>query len=141
MSVRLKLSAAANEFKIERHTLAARLTAASIKPDEDDKYTIPQLCQAVYGDYEIEKTRESKERADKLALENGVSRKELIPACDVIRVWSFIITAFRDRVLAAQLSTELRDELLGILESPTVNDYFTSKQAIPADLEPAAEAD
>jgi len=132
---------AASEFGFDRRTIRNRLLVAGTLPGNDNRYATADIAAAIYGDYEGEKTRETKERADKLALENGVSRKELIPASDVIRVWSFIITAFRDRVLAAQLSTELRDELLGILESPMVNDYFTSKQAIPADLEPAAEAD
>lgn len=48
-------------------------------PGGDGKFSTEQICAAVFGDYRGEQLRELREKADKLALENALSRKEQIP--------------------------------------------------------------
>lgn len=51
-------------------------------------------------DLATERARLAKEQADKVALENAVSRNELMPEAEVISTWQGIITAARAKFLA-----------------------------------------
>jgi hypothetical protein len=84
--IRWSVELAASEFQIDRKTLSKRIRAGDIRPGADGKFSTEQICAAVFGDYRREQLRELRQRADKLELENQVTRKERIPIEDVLTV-------------------------------------------------------
>jgi hypothetical protein len=78
-TIRWSVELAASEFQIDRKTLSKRIRAGDIRPGTDGKFSTEQVCAAVFGDYRREQLREIRERANKLELENQVTRKERIP--------------------------------------------------------------
>lgn len=85
-AIRWTVERAASEFQIDRKTLTKRIRASDVVPGEDGRFSTEQICSAVFGDYRGEQLRELKERADKLALENALSRKEQVPVKVVMAV-------------------------------------------------------
>lgn len=51
-------------------------------------------------EYKAEKTRQARETADKLALQNALLRKELVAVADVRREWVTVATDLRSTILA-----------------------------------------
>ena len=103
---------AAQEFGLHRDTLKKRLLGAGLSPDEDRVYSTRQICTAIYGDSHSEKTRLSKEQADKTALDNAERRKELIRVDDALEIVQRFCYAIRQKVVAANLSDEEKNRIL-----------------------------
>jgi phage terminase Nu1 subunit (DNA packaging protein) len=107
---------AASEFNINPRTLTNRLRQLDINPDKDGAFSTLQICSAVFGDYESERLRLTKEQADKLALENQQSRKELINVNDLADNLTKFISAARQRVLSnLKLDEDEKDKILSEL--------------------------
>ena len=70
------------------------------------------IARAAGDDLNAEKTRLTREQADKTAIENARLRAELVPAVLVERAWGKMLGAFRARLLRlpAQLATSLVNE-------------------------------
>jgi hypothetical protein len=119
VSIRWTVELAASEFQIDRRTLAKRIRAGDIRPGTDGKFSTEQVCAAVFGDYRREQLREMRERADKLELENQVTRRERIPL---------------DVVMA--VNTEVEQAIAGIIKASklpiaAVNEIFDQLRDIP----------
>jgi len=67
--IELSLTRAATEFGVSRDTVQRGLHALGIEVKDGATYSIGQLYRAVSGDLRLERTRETRLRADKLALE------------------------------------------------------------------------
>src|SRR5438477_12663170 len=101
--VRWSVERAASEFQLDRKTLTKRIRAGDINPGTDGKFSTEQICAAVFGDYRREQLREIRERANKLELENQVTRMERIPVEDVLQVNNECDLAIRGIILASKL--------------------------------------
>lgn len=108
------LTRAANEFGCSRETLKKRLLANGIELAET--YTTREICSAIYGDYDSEKTRLAKEQADKIALANAESRRELIRVEDAAEITQRFCYAIRQKFLATALSDEEKNAVLKEIE-------------------------
>jgi len=75
-------------------------------------------------DSEHELARLRKEQADKVALENQVSRGELMPEAEVVSTWQSIITAARAKFLA--LPTKMAPILAPVTDPIDVQDQLTA---------------
>lgn len=71
-----------------------------------------------------ERARLAKEQADKVALENAVSRNELMPEAEVVSTWQTIITAARAKFLA--LPTKMAPILAPLTDPVDVQDKLTA---------------
>ena len=111
-AIRWTVQRASVEFGIHRETLAKHLRRESVHPGSDQKYSTSDICKGVFGDLRREQTRESKERADKLALDNAERRKELIPAGDVFCLLEGSFISIRERILGSSLSETEQTDLL-----------------------------
>ena len=69
---------AAKEFDIARETLRRRLGDSHQEPEPDGCYSIKHLTTAMFGDLYGAKLRTQNERAEKLRIQNEVSRSELL---------------------------------------------------------------
>jgi len=67
--LQLSLTRAATEFSVSRDTLQRGLHGLGVEVKDGATYSIGQLYRAVSGDLRLERTRETRLRADKLALE------------------------------------------------------------------------
>ena len=76
------LTNAAGEFGVTRETLRKRITLAELP--QKTHYTTKEICRAIYSDIANERTRLVREQADKVALENQSSRKELVPPSELL---------------------------------------------------------
>ncbi len=101
----------ARELGMDVRTVGKKLVAAEL--DGVDGLTTRQVFAAMVGDLTAERTREAKERADKLALENAEKRRELVPAREYIRVMSKCLESIKATIVsAANLETEDKDKIL-----------------------------
>lgn len=93
------LSAAAREFGVDRETLRRQLVEIQQSPDKAGKFTSFQICRAVFGDTHRERFR--KVRAERRLAEAAAAQREreLLPAKDVERAWSFMLQQARARWL------------------------------------------
>lgn len=104
------------------------------KTDEGLMYRVPdtiswRITREAGTDYQAERTRLTKEQADKAAIDNAVARGELIATTEVAREWASIASNVRQRVLSVprkvaphcvgrsqlEIEREIDAELKGIL--------------------------
>ena len=116
-TIRWSVEKAASEFQIDRKTLSKRIRGGDIQPGSDGKFSTEQICAAVFGDYRREQLREMRERADKLELENQVTRSERIPIEDVLQVNNECDLAIRGVILASKLPKESVNEIFDQLRA------------------------
>lgn len=74
----LSLTRAATEFGVSRDTVQRGLHGLGIEVKDGATYSIGQLYRAVSGDLRLERTRETKLRADLLELEKAKLEGELL---------------------------------------------------------------
>ena len=103
--IRWSINAACVEFGFDRKTLTKRLAQAGIESEEGTggTYTTRQICSAAFGDSQAARTRLANEQADKIAIENEVSRRELIPVKDAVEVAQRFCAAIRQRILSSAI--------------------------------------
>src|SRR5437588_13022692 len=116
-TVRWSVELAASEFQLDRKTLSKRIRAGDINPGTDRKFSTEQICAAVFGDYRREQLREIRERANKLELENQVTRMERIPIEDVLAVNNECDLAIRGIILASKLPQASVNEIFDQLRA------------------------
>jgi phage terminase Nu1 subunit (DNA packaging protein) len=104
------------ECGVDHRTAGKRFKALDIQPNSKGKFTTKQVMAMLHGDYEAERLRLTKEQADKLALENQQSRKELINVNDLADNLTKFISAARQRVLSnLKLDEDEKDKILSEL--------------------------
>ena len=129
------LERAAYEFGMDRKTLSKRVTALGIEPCYKGKgskerfYSTAQMAQAVFGDLEAERIRETKENADKLALQNAKARAELVSTEVVLRVYANLAVTVRQIVKHSGLSEVEKHELLKNIRQLKVSDLLEENQS------------
>jgi len=108
--LRWTLRQAAREFDVAKDTLRRRLGECHQQPAADGTYTTRQLTEAIYVDLYGAKLRTQNEKAEKLRIENEVSRGELLNRRELARGFAQIAEAISARIMSC---TELpRAELL-----------------------------
>jgi hypothetical protein len=103
--LRWTLSLAAREFGTARETLRRRLIECHEEPGPDACYSTAQLLVSLYGDLDGAKLRTENEKAEKLRIENMVSRGELLSRRELAKGLAAIADAFVSRLMAAERNT------------------------------------
>lgn len=114
-SVRWTVQSAASEFGINPRTVASRLKVAGIVSGQDGLFSTVDIHRAICGDIDRERLRETREKANKLELENAVSRGELMDLQDLARRYEPIYAQIRQTIIASTLSDNDKDALLTAL--------------------------
>jgi phage terminase Nu1 subunit (DNA packaging protein) len=87
------------------------------------------------AEYNAERTRLTREQADKLAMENAVSRRELVSVVEMAAFINRVFTAMKGRIMAANFEPEDKDQILRELG----NLLELANPDGKADTEPAAQ--
>lgn len=114
--VRWSLTQAADEFGIDRGGLKRRLVQSNIEPGQDDKFSTFQVCQAIFGSYDTERTRKITSEANRSELAFQKDMNEVIPMDVMIEFVLGIALALKGKILAAPLPTDVQDKCLGELK-------------------------
>jgi len=99
------------ELGMDARTIGKRLVASGL--DGRDQFSTREVFDAMLGDLTAERTREAKERADKLALENAQSRAELVSVRDVAPVIGKALESIKATITAASnLEAEDKEKII-----------------------------
>jgi hypothetical protein len=116
--LRWNLRKAAIEFKSTPDTLKKTLNQVSASPDENGLYTTAQLVQALFGQLYQERLRVQRETADRIALENQITRGETLNRADLMKGLAQIADAMTYIISTSSLTREeqenLQKELAGV---------------------------
>jgi phage terminase Nu1 subunit (DNA packaging protein) len=111
--LRWSLEAASREFAVTTGTLRKRMVAVGESADRKDHcYSTEQITTAIYGSIAGERLRETKERADNLALKNAFLRGDLLDKAELTKRLEPAFLAIRQIITASPLPKEQRDDLL-----------------------------
>jgi hypothetical protein len=77
-ALRWNVEIASKEFDVHSETLRKLLIQNDQLPGEDGCYSTPQITVAMYGSMPAERLRKLKEDADKVALDNAITRGEYL---------------------------------------------------------------
>lgn len=116
---------AQTEFDIDADTLSKRVKANGIMAGEDGKFSTMQICAAIYGDLESERTRLTKEQANIASLKKDEMLRRLIPAELVERVWMSVLSDLRTKITNTELPDRVKKEILTDLQNLPIEEYFT----------------
>lgn len=133
--MRWTLEVAAREFGMHSRTLNNAFVQLGEKPDEDGKFTTAQILKAAFGDIEGEKLRKTKEEADKLALENAKTRRQMMSSESVLRVWTGALIELRNAVQNVDAPNEVKQRVLAAMREVPVEKYFEETVYEPAHSE------
>jgi hypothetical protein len=122
------LKKAAVEFGTTVDTLKKALNQVSAEPDADGLYTTGQLIQARYGELYQEKLRVHRETADRIALENAITRGETLSRAALMQGLAGVADAMVFRIMSSELSREAKEDLLKDLASIPVVIADTAKK-------------
>jgi hypothetical protein len=123
--IRWNIEVAAREFGINPRTLSAHLVKADQQPGEDGMFSTPQVCSAVFSDYEQENTRLRKAQADQAELDLSVARKEVVPVEIAFQTVSNMFFAVRRVIETSDLPTENKDEIYEQLQGLKPDDFIS----------------
>jgi hypothetical protein len=113
--VRWTRNHAAAEFNLDAATLSKRLTAASIAPGEDGRFSTSQIVAAVFGDRASALTAKAQAEAQNWQLRNEVIRRERIPLDDVEAINEQACMAIRHIILASPLPDQTKQDIFAEL--------------------------
>jgi hypothetical protein len=116
--LRWTLMQAAREFDVSKDSLRRRLGECHQQPAADGTYTTRQLVTGLYGDLYGAKLRVQNEQAEKLRIENEVSRGELLSRRELARGFAQIADAISARIMSCtELPRLAREDILKDLSS------------------------
>jgi hypothetical protein len=124
-SIRWSLTLAAAEFSIDRRSLQRCIAVAGLEPGNDGKFSTQQICTAVFGSLESEKTRLTKAQADCAEIKRETLLKRFFPRDAVERLWNGTLILLRNKVADAEIPEALKLELLKDLKDINADEYIT----------------
>src|SRR5262245_55193326 len=97
--LRWTLHSICREFNLGHDTLRKRLTEAEESPDPNDEtYSTAQIVSALYSGDRALRRRKLKEEADKLELENQITRGDFLSRAELTRVLTNIANGIKQTI-------------------------------------------
>jgi hypothetical protein len=116
-ALRWSVERAGIEFGVSSNTLRKSLGKNSATPDQDGLFSTAQIVTALYGALHQEKLRTQRQVADRITLENEITRAEVLNPTELMRVLAMISDAKSSRIMAADVPRSVKDDLLTDLGS------------------------
>lgn len=91
---------AALEFGTDRRTLTKKLAGIGVSAARGRTYTTREICRALFGDHELEKTLETRERRIALQMDNAERLENLFPKAEVIELYTKYFPPIREKLFA-----------------------------------------
>jgi phage terminase Nu1 subunit (DNA packaging protein) len=126
-AIRWTILSAAQEFGLDEKTLNGRIRRSGELAGKDGCYSTAQICGAVFGDLEQERTRLVKTQADIEELCLAEKRNDLVPVQAAFLVVSNMFFAVRRIILMSELTKEKQDAALKELEGLKPSDFVTEE--------------
>lgn len=98
--IRWTLLKAAQESGVTRETIRRGLRRDGIEPGPDGCYSTRQILQAVHGDLEAERIRETRARAELLEMEAAEKRRTLVSMEEVAKIYANALVPIRQHLNA-----------------------------------------
>ena len=124
-AIRWSIEQGSLEYAIDQKTLAGRLRKNGEIPGDDKKYSTAQICGAVFGDLEAEKTRLTRSQADMAEVELAEKRGEVVQVQSAFLTVSNMLFAVRRVITMSGLSPEAQDAIFKELQGLKVEDFVT----------------
>lgn len=115
-TIRWSLAMMSREFGPDHKTLNKHLVASGITAGRDGLFSSRDALRLVCGDMDAERLRKMREEADKLELENGVRRGELLDKEAVKSLFEEGCAEQKQKILASGRSDAETDAILNELE-------------------------
>lgn len=97
-------------------TMAKRLTAASILPGDDGRYSTAQIRASDGGDIDAERLRTERAKADNLEIDAATKLGKLVDVAEFVRLYHTVLIAMRQRIQNEKgVREELKHDLLADL--------------------------
>jgi hypothetical protein len=110
--LRWNLIRASHEWGYTDDTLKKWLVQAKISPGEDSCYSTQELTTAIYGSKHLETIRKIREEADKIALDNAITRGEVLYREPLEKGASALTNALTVIVLSSSMTRQEQDDFL-----------------------------
>ena len=111
-ALRWSVERAGIEFGLTSQTLRKSLNKNSAVADANGLFTTRQIVDALYGALHHEKLRTQRELADRYALENQITRAEVLNRAEVERIFATIADAIKTRIMSSNLSRHEKEDIL-----------------------------
>jgi hypothetical protein len=125
--IRWTINHAAQEFEINRRTLATYIAAAGLIPGDDHRFSTKQIMTAVIGDVKTdlktERLKKLKAEAALIELKTCIIRKDFHPAVECERILTDVFTVMRQEICASDVPIFTRDSLLSHLRQLSEVDW------------------
>lgn len=112
VALRWSLYKAAVEFDVAQSVLVRHLTASHEFPAADGCYSTTQIVKALYGSLHIERLRKLREEADKVELENAITRADYLQRSELLRGITQLADGLLQIVNNSALSLEEKADML-----------------------------
>lgn len=99
-SLAFTVSALADELGVAHETLRRKLRDIGVEVGRGTRISIKQAVLALHSDYEAERTRETRHRANLLALEEREKEQSLVPMPIVRGVLTEVLTPLKTELLS-----------------------------------------
>ena len=132
MKPQIKLSAqgAAEEFGIDPRTMLKFLQTAGLPTVMGSRFTVRQVCGAVYGDISGARLRKTMAEADTAEMERDEKSGELLPVHLVDAVWTDIRDNVKGVILASGMTREEKHQVLTLLREIKHFEYREKQNAV-----------
>jgi hypothetical protein len=112
-ALRWRVERAGVEFGCSSNTLRKSLAKNSAAADQDGLFTTQQIIAALYGALHQEKLRTQRQIADRITLENQITRGELLNRAALSKAFAQIADAISSRIMwCSELPRVAREDIL-----------------------------
>ena len=126
-NIRWTQTQACAEFSISHEAIRRGFSKANVLPGPDGCFSTQDICKAIFGDYDSEKTRLTKAQADVAEIKRETMLKNFLPRDAVERVWGGTLLQLRNKINDAEISQQLKVEILKDLQDISIDEYLAEK--------------
>lgn len=115
--LRWNVEKAAREFAVSNITIKRRLNEVAASPDKDGLYSTEQLVEALFGSMHVEKLKTQREITHRYALENAITRAEVLNRAELTKAFSALADALVTVINLSELGRREKEDFLKNLSS------------------------
>lgn len=134
--LRWTIDLASAEFGYDRKTLAKRITAASIVPGTDGKFSTSEICRAVFSDGEAARTALAISQRENFDLKNAKLAEKLADKDLFQKISDGVIIELRQLIADAPIPEDVKESILKNIQKINIDDFVKENPTVdPSDLE------
>lgn len=111
-AIRWTIHRAADEFGIERHTLAGKMKRSECVVGSDGCYSTQQIATVIFDDLKAEQIRKTRAEADGHEIANRQKLGQLVDVEEFCRRYDPVFLDVKRLVMSSKLTDQEKDDLL-----------------------------